>query len=97
MRPPGYAVQYRSYVMRVMLIDDEERAMTLAELLPAIRQLPALEKLRLIRILAEELDTAADIAPFEPHKIYYLPTPYNTFGAGQALMQAMQQTDSPTD
>jgi len=80
-----------------MLIDDEERAMTLAELLPAIRQLPALEKLRLIRILAEELDTAADIAPFEPHKIYYLPTPYNTFGAGRALMQAMQQTDSHTD
>ena len=75
----------------------EERAMTLAELLPAIRQLPALDKLRLIRILAEELDTAEDIAPFEPHKVYYLPTPYNTFGAGSALMQAMQQTDSPTD
>ena len=71
--------------------------MTLAELLPAIRQLPALEKLRLIRILAEELDTAEDIAPFEPHKIYYLLTPYNTFGAGRALMQAMQQTDNNTD
>src|ERR1700740_79712 len=70
--------------------------MTLAELLPAIRQLPALEKLRLIRILAEDLDTAEDIAPFEPHKIYYLPTPYNTFGAGRALMQAMQQPESPT-
>jgi hypothetical protein len=71
--------------------------MTLAELLPAIRQLPALEKLRLIRILAEELDTTEDIAPFEPHKIYYLSTPYNTFGAGRALMQAMQQTDRHTD
>jgi len=47
--------------------------------------------------LAEELDTTEDIAPFEPHKIYYLPTPYNTFGAGRALMQAMQQTDSHTD
>jgi hypothetical protein len=80
-----------------MLTDDEERAMTLAELLPAIRQLPALEKLRLIRILAEDLDTAEDIAPFEPHKIYYLPTPYNTFGAGKALMQAMQRTDSHID
>jgi hypothetical protein len=45
----------------------------------------------------EELDTAEDIAPLEPHKIYYLPTPYNTFGAGRALMQAMQQTDSHTD
>jgi hypothetical protein len=80
-----------------MLTDEEECTMTLAELLPAIRQLPALEKLRLIRILAEDLDTAEDIAPFEPHKIYYLPTPYNTFGAGRALMQAMQQADSHTD
>jgi len=71
--------------------------MTLAELLPAIRQLPALEKLRLICILAEDLDTAENIAPFESHKIYYLPTPYDTFGAGRALMQAMQQTDSHTD
>jgi hypothetical protein len=97
MRSPGYAVQYRSRVVRVMLIDDEERAMTLAELLPAIRQLPALDKLRLIRILAEDLDTADDIAPFEPHKIYYLPTPYDTFGAGRALMQALQQTDSRND
>ena len=97
MRSTGYAVQYRSRVVRVMLMDDEERAMTLAELLPAIRQLPTLEKLRLIRILAEELDTAADIAPFEPHKIYYLPTPYNTLGVGRALMHAVQQTDSHTD
>ena len=32
--------------------------MTLAELLPAARQLSVTEKLRLIRILAEELDTS---------------------------------------
>ena len=31
--------------------------MSLTELLPAVRQLPALDKLRLIRILAEELDS----------------------------------------
>lgn len=71
--------------------------MTFTELLPVIRQLSALEKLRLIRILAEDLDTAEDIAPFEPHKIYYISTPYNTFGAGRALMQAMPQTDSHND
>jgi hypothetical protein len=67
--------------------------MSLTELLPVVRQLPALDKLRLIRILAEELDTTEDIFPFEPNKIYYLPTPYNSFGAGRALMQAM--TASP--
>lgn len=37
--------------------------MTLAELLPAVEQLPAADKLKLIRILAEALDDANDIAP----------------------------------
>ena len=32
-------------------------------------------QLKLIRILAEELDTNEDISPLEPHKVYYLPTP----------------------
>jgi hypothetical protein len=42
--------------------------MTLAEVLPGARQLSAVEKLKLIRILAEDLDTAEDIAPLEPFK-----------------------------
>jgi hypothetical protein len=63
--------------------------MTLVELLPTIRQLPALEKLRLIRILAEELDTNAEIYPLEHHKTYLLPTPYDMYGAGQALAEAL--------
>ncbi len=63
--------------------------MSLAEILPAVRELPALDKLRLIRILAEELDTGEDISPFEPNKIYYLPTPYEVYGAGEVLMKAM--------
>jgi len=68
--------------------------MTLIEILPAVRQLPALDKLRLIRILAEELDTNEAIFPFEPGKIYYLATPYNTFEAGKALMSAMTSANS---
>lgn len=68
--------------------------MTLTEILPAIRQLPALDKIRLIRILAEELDLEENLFPFEPYKTYYLPTPYNTFGAGKALMDAMRMADS---
>ena len=63
--------------------------MTLVEILPTIRQLPALDKLRLIRILAEELDTSAEIYPFEHHKTYMLPTPYDMFGAGQALADVL--------
>lgn len=64
--------------------------MTFTELLPVIRRLPAFEKLRLIRILAEELDMEEDISPLQPHKVYYLPTPYHSYGAGRALMGAMQ-------
>ena len=44
--------------------------MTLTEILPAVRQLPALDKLRLIRILAEDLDVDEDISPLEPNKLY---------------------------
>jgi hypothetical protein len=68
--------------------------MTFTELLPAIQRLPAFEKLRLIRILAEELDTEEDIYPLQPHKLYYLPTPYNSYGAGRALMTAMQAAET---
>ena len=64
--------------------------MTLTEILPAIRQLAAQDKLRLIRILAEELDVKDDLFPFRPNKIYYLPTPYNSFGAGKALIECAE-------
>lgn len=67
--------------------------MTLAEVLPAARQLSATEKLKLIRILAEDLDMTQDIAPLEPFKTYDLPTPYDCFGAGAALMEAFKQPD----
>ncbi len=67
--------------------------MTLAELLPAIQQLPAADKLKLIRVLAEELDGPEDISPLVPHHLYYLPTPYDAFGAGQALLDAMEQAE----
>ncbi len=65
--------------------------MTLVEILPTIRQLSALEKLRLIRILAEELDSNEDIYPLQPNKIYYLPTPYDSFGVGRLLMAALAE------
>ncbi|BDI16851.1 hypothetical protein ANSO36C_26530 [Nostoc cf. commune SO-36] len=67
--------------------------MTLSELLPAVRKLSVSEKLKLIRILAQELDTNEDISPLEPFKTYDLPTSYNSFGAGEILMQALKQTD----
>lgn len=67
--------------------------MTLTELLPAVKQLSIPEKIELIRLLAEDLELQEDIAPLEPSKTYNLPTPYNTFGAGAVLMQAMESID----
>lgn len=75
----------------------EVRIMTLTELLPAVRQLSAPDKLKLIRILAEDLDTNKDIFPLEPHKIYYLATPYSTFGVGRTLMDAMKPAEHRKD
>jgi len=65
--------------------------MTLTEVVPVIRQLPILDRLRLIRILAEDLETAGDVSPFESGKTYTLPTPYNAFGAAAILAEAMAE------
>ena len=67
--------------------------MTLSDVLPSVRQLSVVEKLKLIRILAEDLETAEDISPLEPFKTYDLPTPYNNFGVGAVLMQALELAD----
>lgn len=62
---------------------------SLNEIVPAIRMLPAHDKLRLIRILAEELEAAKEFIPFEPGKTYSLPTPYNSYGAAAILAEAL--------
>jgi hypothetical protein len=72
----------------------EVHEMTLAEVLPSARLLSATEKLKLIRILAEDLDMTEDISPLEPFKTYDLPTPYDSFGAGVILMETLKQSKS---
>jgi hypothetical protein len=84
-------------MLKMVDLIDKEKVMTLTEILPTVRQLPILDKIRLIRILAQELDTEEDIFPFEPYKVYYLPTPYNVFGAGKALMNAMKTADASSN
>ncbi len=68
--------------------------MTLEELVPAAKELSAADKIKLIRVLVEDLDTSEDTSPFEPGKTYYLATPYEAIGAGQALLEAMKRADS---
>jgi hypothetical protein len=65
-----------------------EQPTTLAEIIHAVRGLPAVDKLRLIRILAEELEEDQEISPFESGKTYHLPTPYGSYGAAAVLAEA---------
>jgi hypothetical protein len=54
--------------------------------------LPSYDKLRLIRILAEELESNEHIFPFEQGKTYSLSTPYDTFGAAEILMNTLKSS-----
>ena len=67
---------------------------TLVELLPDIRQLAFFDKVRLIRILAEEIEAPKieEQIYFEPHKIYYLHSPQFEAGAADILMQTLVET-----
>ena len=66
-----------------------EQPITLSKIVSAVRTLPALDKLKLIRILAEEIKHDKEIFPFESGQVYYLPTPYNSYGAAAVLAEAM--------
>ncbi|MDZ8257880.1 hypothetical protein [Nostoc sp. ChiQUE01b] len=68
--------------------------MTLADVISIARKLSPSEKLKLIRILAEDLDTVEDISPLEPFKTYDLPTPYNSFVAAAVMMEALNSQNS---
>ena len=69
--------------------------MSLAEVLPNVRALPAADKLRLIRFLAEELDLEPDIAPLEHGRTYHLATPVFAAGAAATLMQELDAASQP--
>ena len=66
---------------------------TLTELLPNISQLAFLDKVRLIRFLAEDIDMPKhhEQTYFEPYKTYYLHTPQFEAGAAAILMQALAE------
>jgi hypothetical protein len=66
---------------------------TLTDILPNIRQLAFLDKIRLIRILAEEIDMPKNQEQtyFEPYKTYFLHSPQFEAGAAATLMQALME------
>ena len=71
--------------------------MTLTEVLPAVRQLTAPEKLKLIRLLAEELDGDEASFPLAHGKVYHLPTPYGSYGVAQTLAEALAAAHETRD
>ncbi len=77
-----------------LISGDKHRSKTLSGILPDARQLPSHDKLRLIRILAEELEGNEHIFPLEQGRTYCLPIPYDTFGAGEILMKALKTSDT---
>ncbi|NOT55930.1 MAG: hypothetical protein HOP18_15130 [Deltaproteobacteria bacterium] len=67
--------------------------MTLAEVLPVVRQLTAAEKLILMRLLAEDIGGNDASALLQSGKVYNLPTPYDSYGAAQVLADALAAAD----
>lgn len=63
--------------------------LTLTEIMPAIRQLPTNDKLKLIRLIAEDLESSENHLNLEPGETYILPTPYNSWGAARILADAL--------
>jgi len=72
--------------------------MTLLEVLPIAQKLSFADKLSLIRILAEELDsvTALDATLIEGHA-YPIYTPLEQNGAAQALLDAFPDVYFPVE
>lgn len=85
----------------------ESNEMSLAEVLPSAQQLSRRDKVRLARIMLEEvdvitdeLDETNDIAPFERKKVYHIYTPYSMYGVAHLLMEAFENTkidEEPAD
>ena len=62
---------------------------SLDNIMPIVRMLPALDKLKLIQILAEDIGQDKDFFPFESGKTYEFPTPYDTYGAAEILLEGL--------
>ena len=68
--------------------------MSLAELMSQIEKLPKIDKLRLMQFLATELVKEEDANFFIANQEYPIWSPYNCFGAGAVLMEALKQSDT---
>jgi hypothetical protein len=70
--------------------DQIKMSMSLAEILPEVRSLSAADKLRLIRLLAEQVDAEGEIAPLEHGRTYVVSTPVFEPGASAILQRELE-------
>jgi hypothetical protein len=64
--------------------------MSLNEIIPEVCNLSAADKLRLIRVLAEEVDVEPDVTPLEHGRTYVVATPTFEPGAADVLLRELQ-------
>lgn len=65
--------------------------MSLAEVLPTVQQLSRRDKVKLARILLDDVDTEEDNLPLEANKSYYIATPYGMYGVAGKLIKTLEQ------
>jgi hypothetical protein len=63
--------------------------MTLTQIMPSARLLPAADKIKLIRCLASDIDAGDEVAPLEHGALYSLQTPQCEEGAAEELMKEL--------
>jgi hypothetical protein len=67
--------------------------MTLTELLPAVRDLPAEDKVKLYHVLAEELSPVEGDSALRCGKVYCLPPLCDAPGAGAILLEELKKAE----
>jgi putative addiction module component (TIGR02574 family) len=68
--------------------------MSLAEVLPNVRSLSRLDKIRLIQLLAQELEQD-EACLIEPGRSYPVQSPNRAYAAAAALLQALEEEQTP--
>jgi len=72
-----------------------DSTMTLNEIMPSARLLPAADKLKLIRFLAVEIDDGDLVHPLEHGMTYQLQTPHFEPGAADELNTLLEDSPRP--
>lgn len=65
--------------------------MHLTELLPKLKELPRVDKIRLMHFLVSELAKEEGLTSLESDVAYPLWTPYNAFDAASTLLTALEE------